>query len=414
MPVEWRPQCEPHLTHRKHARPQRRQAIRPRARYSCANCSSANPVSRLLSFKRYLGGNPKRRGRPSPRSVNLGLTSTGRPARTVRSNRCAGHGERPVANPFVVATSTTVQPTRSALDAIRHKSQVVDGQHRAIIDPEKWDEVQRILEASSAKGRGTHRKTARLLLAGKLFDETGEKLIPSQSWKMGKRLRYYISHRLVKDRSAIHPDAWRLPAEQLERTINDLIKQRLSQTGMATKLLPDVSAVQVEAINEKLRSSPCRRDCLNSLERADIRRGAVNLQMDRTQISNLLRVEVQQLDPDQMLFEAPFQLRRRGVELKLHFGETPQEADAILVRNIAKAQRWLAMVIDGTSCADIAKAENTPKRRVHDVVGLAILAPDLLDAVAQGRQPTGLTLDYLIKSGMPADWAEQRQTYSEL
>jgi hypothetical protein len=45
-------------------------------------------------------------------------------------------------------------------------------------------------------------------------------------------------------------------------------------------------------------------------------------------------------------------------------------------------------------------------RRVEDVVDLAILAPDILDAIAAGEQPGGLTSDYLIKSGVPASWSE--------
>ena len=97
---------------------------------------------------------------------------------------------------------------------IRHKKQVYDGQHSAIIDPEIWNHVQRVLEAGSAKTRGTKRKATRSLLAGSLFDETGDRLTPSHSRKNGKRLRYYISRRLVVDRSKKHPgcrrSSWRV------------------------------------------------------------------------------------------------------------------------------------------------------------------------------------------------------------
>lgn len=90
---------------------------------------------------------------------------------------------------------------------IRHKGQVFDGLHSAIIDPIVWDQVQRLLESGAAKARGSTQKTARSPLAGKLFDDTGDRLTPSHSRKNGKRLRYYISRRLVNDRSISHPDA---------------------------------------------------------------------------------------------------------------------------------------------------------------------------------------------------------------
>ncbi|MEM8540970.1 MAG: hypothetical protein AAGF25_08430 [Pseudomonadota bacterium] len=251
-------------------------------------------------------------------------------------------------------------------------------------------------------------------VAGKLFDETGDRLTQSHSRKKGKRLRYYTSHRLVKDRSQIHPDAWRLPAEQLERQINDLIKRCLTLTNMVTRLVPRASAVEVTQINEKLQSIQSRKTCLGLIERADIQPGKLSLLMDHTQIAKLSDIAPKRMDPDQPLSEVPFQVHRRGVELKLHLGETPNEVDKTLVCNIVKAQRWLAMVVDGKTIADIAMAENTPKSRVHDVVSLALLAPELLDAIAVGELSTRLTSDYLIKSGAPADWEEQRQIFSEL
>ena len=78
---------------------------------------------------------------------------------------------------------------------IRHKENVYDGQHSAIIAPDIWEQVQRTLEGGAAKSRGTKQRAARSPLAGKLYDETGDRLTPSHSRKNGKRLRYYISRR---------------------------------------------------------------------------------------------------------------------------------------------------------------------------------------------------------------------------
>ncbi len=123
---------------------------------------------------------------------------------------------------------------------IRHKGQAYDGQHPAIIAPEVWDQVQQMLQDRAAKSRGAKRKAQRSLLVGKLFDETGDRLTPSHSRKNKKRLRYYISHRLVKDRSRKHPDAWRLPADELETLIADVIRKNLTRPDFVAALMPDI------------------------------------------------------------------------------------------------------------------------------------------------------------------------------
>ncbi|MEE9429003.1 MAG: hypothetical protein V3V25_12740 [Paracoccaceae bacterium] len=95
-------------------------------------------------------------------------------------------------------------------------------------------------------------------------------------------------------------------------------------------------------------------------------------------------------------------MRRRGVELKLHLGVAPTEIDYTLIQNVVKARRWLAMIIEGKTFAEIAEAEGTSKRRVQDVIDLALLAPDVRSAITIGEQPHGLTTDYLIKTGFSA------------
>ena len=107
-------------------------------------------------------------------------------------------------------------------------------------------------------------------------------------------------------------------------------------------------------------------------------------------------------------------MRRRGVELKLHLGNPAPEVDLILVRNIVKARRWLGMIIEGRTFAEIAAEEGVSKRRVQDVVDLALLAPDVLDAIASGEQSDGLTTDYLIKTGFDPVWSKQRKQFADL
>ncbi|MCB1328361.1 MAG: recombinase family protein [Maritimibacter sp.] len=297
---------------------------------------------------------------------------------------------------------------------IRHKGQVYEGQHPAIIDPEIWEQVQKALEGGAARFRGTKQQATRSPLAGKLFDETGDRLTPSHSRKNGKRLRYYISRRLITDRSRHHPQAWRLPADQVEGLVSGLIRQHLGRPNAAALIVQEVSAAELLRIRERLDSFKKDQECIALVERADLRTGKLTLRLDLHALAQLADCHPDKINRETLTIEAPFRARRRGVEMKLHLGDAPPEIDQTLIRNIVKARRWLAMIIDGKTFAEIAQAEGTSKRRVQDIVDLAMLAPELLGAIAKGEQPEGLTSDYLIKSGFPAIWSEQQQYFAAL
>ena len=72
------------------------------------------------------------------------------------------------------------------------------------------------------------------------------------------------------------------------------------------------------------------------------------------------------------------------------------------------------MVIDGKSFSEIAQIENVSTRRVQDITNLALIAPDILDAITLGEKPNGLSTDYLIKTRFSAIWPEQRAQFSAL
>ncbi len=128
----------------------------------------------------------------------------------------------------------------------------------------------------------------------------------------------------------------------------------------------------------------------------------------------MIGCRVDLVDAGELAIEAPFRMRRRGLELKLHLGDQPPEIDQTLIRNVVKARRWLAMINDGRAFSEIVQEECTSKRRVQDVVDLAMLVPDALDAIDSGEQTDGLTMDYLIRLGFPAIWSDQHKRFSAL
>ena len=62
---------------------------------------------------------------------------------------------------------------------IRHKGQVFEGKHPAIIDPALWDALQERMSGGAAKARRSKQHLNPSPLAGKIVDETGERLTPA-------------------------------------------------------------------------------------------------------------------------------------------------------------------------------------------------------------------------------------------
>ena len=190
--------------------------------------------------------------------------------------------------------------------------------------------------------------------------------------------------------------------------------QHLARPGAAAVMTVDLTAVELTDVSKKLQEQGNATERLALIERADLRQGFLTVRLDKAKIAERLGCTPEQVNLLELIIEAPFQMRRRGVELKLHLGEPPAEFDRTLVQNTMKGRNWLAMVIEGKTFSEIAGIEGVSKRRVQDVANLALLAPDVLDGIAAGEQPDGLTTDYLVKTRFSAIWSEQREQFATL
>ncbi len=301
---------------------------------------------------------------------------------------------------------------------IRHKNNVFEGQHPAIIAPERWDQIQQDLQEVASTQRHKRRNGMTSPLSGKLFDETGDRLTPTHSkTRRGTRLRYYISRRLITEAGVPHPDAWRLPAANLEQRMVDLLRMTLTDPGFASNVVRGASADAVGRRASALSGHVAEADIptlLRSVERIDIAPGRLGLLLDRALLADVLQVPPEDVDQDTMSRTIPFQLRKRGVETKIILADTPAGADETLIRNIAKAHAWFERIKSGETITRIAASESTHKSRVQQMIGLAFLAPDLVRDVLEGRQPIGFTSEWCLRHSLPSNWQEQRQLLATL
>ena len=110
--------------------------------------------------------------------------------------------------------------------------------------------------------------------------------------------------------------------------------------------------------------------------------------------------------------EVPFQLRRRGVEIRLVLRAEGAEApDDKLVALVARSHRWLDQLTSGAiaSIREIAQAEGIDGGDVSRFLPLAFLAPEIVEALMNGRQGVELTAEKMRQIlPIPCSWREQR------
>ena len=97
-----------------------------------------------------------------------------------------------------------------------------------------------------------------------------------------------------------------------------------------------------------------------------------------------------------------------NIETKLVLGNPTKSVDRTLLRNIANALSWLDRIKAGKTYEEIATENAIPTDRVRKAIRYAFLAPDIVRAIVEGRQPVGLTSSYLLHHPLPDDWEKQR------
>ena len=310
---------------------------------------------------------------------------------------------------------------------IRHRGQVYPGQHPPIITPELWDAVQTQLQAGAAKPRKRTTKglAAPSPLAGKLFDETGDRLTPSHTKKeSGQRFRYYVSRRLIQHSGNKDLSGWRLPAPTLEQTVVHLVEQHVGAPTFSASLTHTPTIQELASVRHVLDGlcpgsnsnddSASAARLLPLIRRVDISPGSVSILLDRNAFADCLSMEPDRIREDALRIHAPFRLRRRGVETKLVLGNSTKSVDRTLLRNIANAFSWLDRIKAGKTYEEIATENAIPTARVRKAIRYAFLAPDIVRAIVEGRQPVRLTSSYLLHHPLPDDWEEQRALVATL
>jgi DNA invertase Pin-like site-specific DNA recombinase len=278
---------------------------------------------------------------------------------------------------------------RHYLGLIPHKQEVYPGLHKPIVRQEVFEAAQALIKANSVKRTTGSARRTESALVGKLFDEDGELMSPTfAEGRRGGRYRYYVSTSLQRGRRA--PDDGklrRLPGPELERAVSGLmerltdgeavlrqVKVRPGGLELTLSAPPDVHetrwAHELGRINTRLRAGE-RAWLTNSNEIVAVTATALTFRGGRAWIEGEGAPPLQRID--------------RG-----------------LVSTLRRAQ-----VLAARGAFDAVREVALPKN-VRRLLELAFLAPDIQQAILEGRQPPSLTVASLRETRLPTSWAEQR------
>ena len=230
------------------------------------------------------------------------------------------------------------------------------------------------------------------MLAGLVFDETGDRLTPTHATKNGRRYHYYVSTRLI-EKDANDQDGWRLPAHKLEQAVRDClldflpnkvaildaVNQHGGNFGTSASSMNQILKSANELI-EKIRSS----SQLESVH--EVRSIVARIELSQSNLKVTVRLnkllhggggevgyESSQRSSghDEMLhtIEAPLLVKRRGVEAHLIIGgedQTKANVDQHLIRVVAKAHGWFESLRSepGSSINLLAERDGLPASEV--------------------------------------------------
>ena len=320
---------------------------------------------------------------------------------------------------------------------ITHKGNAYPGEHPALVDKVLWDQVQAILAENRVNREvGSYAKQPSLL-AGLAFDETGERLTPSHAVKKGTRYRYYVSRSLIIGTAKDRSKGRRIPTANLESLVITRLRTFLSDQGAILNAIRDEHAdgagqnrligrgLQIAEELGTFAPDQIRAMLMRLLSRVDIRPDCVEISIRRGRLVELLAAQpfeaiTQAGKSDKeseqvMTLTVMARLQRVGRELRMLVENTDDQtmADPGLLRIVARAHDIQARLMQNNDLTVhvIASQERVSANYVYRLLRLPTLAPAIITAIVNGKNPPQLTAKRLMRltPQIPVDWAEQRK-----
>jgi hypothetical protein len=262
--------------------------------------------------------------------------------------------------PFTYGPLAYLLKNRAYIGEVHHGGKWFEGEQKAILDRQIFEQVQALLKANANGSRVKHFQGG-ALLQGKLYDDKGNLMGPSFSSKNGVRYRFYVSSALLHGRKAEAGSVSRVAAAEIENAV--------------------LAALQPLQTRDSSSDNP-----IQMLERAVVARDHILMTIAGTAYGD---------DPPQKIKMAWSSVKARDTATVVEGHDTSESAqNESLIPSIVRAHRWMRSLQDGVyeSIEQLAEADSLHPKVVRQALRLAFLSPDITSAILEGEQPRGLSL----------------------
>lgn len=290
--------------------------------------------------------------------------------------------------PFTRGPLAHLLRNRFYVGEVLFKGEILKGEQPAIIDRGLFEAVQAKLN-DQRKSHEAKRMKSDSLLAGRIFDDRGNRMGPSHTRKRGVKYYYYLSSALLKGIADQAGSVPRVAANEIDGLVIKSMRKRLKiDDAIDDRTIVDAHVARVEIRSDKILVELAG-TADEKMNRNSAKRPAVHIPWQK--IAQKQRREI---------------LLPQGVHTE-NARPIRSENRATLVSSIARGRRWLdEMVTDSTATPkSIAEREGCSVRKVNMTVSLAFLAPGLIRATIEGRLSHGMGVTRLFD--LPAEWKQQ-------
>jgi hypothetical protein len=203
-----------------------------------------------------------------------------------------------------------------------------------------------------------------------------------------------------------------VPARDLEKIVVERVRAYLGDLGSS------LDRSSGEALGAQLLEAKRLSQQLVSSGSAEVRSALLGL-VKRVEVGeSRIRIEIKSGNEEARtaVLESETVKIRSGREVKLVIPGSEDEIDARrdgkLLALSARAQRVRDRLIAGESIGDIAHDEDSSASRIGRLARLGLLAPVIVSASLEGRQPQSFTRSALWEATrIPLDWTAQRAAF---
>jgi len=275
-----------------------------------------------------------------------------------------------------------------------HKGIVHPGEHQAIVDEGFWNAVQEKLSGNIRMGRRRRIETGALLM-GLIFDEHGNRMSPTYTVRRGHWYRYYKCQAALRGRDQQAGSRTCVGADDVETLVVETLARALPGT------VGNLTAETRTGVRDAVERVVVRGNAIEIAIKGGAGQGSSG-DGEGNASQTVLKASL----------PAPRPRARKEILVPGGTRSGPRHVDQPLVLALARARSWMRALRagDSTDTAEIAQRSGLSHPHVRRLLRFAYLAPDLVEAIVEGRQPRTLTVKRLLR-GIPLAWSDQRSEF---